>query len=222
MTRTFKADLIKGHFIINDDGNRALVDTGCPYIINNGNMRTIPMGELYLNDARRNVDPNISEFRGLEYFVQHKVLFDYKKSEIIVTDQGENLSVAHPVAKFDISGLPHRILFDITIDGMVRKMIFDTGASITNYLTQTIAVTGTPCGSIEDFLPPRRYTVDLFKHSVEIGGETVDIPFGTQPAEAEPHVRATGAVGVIGIGLYEKFQVLIDFPNRKLVLGKFE
>lgn len=110
--------------------------------------------------------------------------------------------------------------FIITDNG--KRALIDTGASITNYLTESIAVTGTPCGSTEDFLPPRQYTVDLFRHSVEIGGETVGIPFGTQPAEVEPHVRAAGAVGVIGIGLYEKFQVLLDFPNKRLVLGKFE
>lgn len=222
MVSIFDADLVKDHFIITDNGKRALIDTGCPFVINDGNMRSIPMGELYLNDARRNVDPTISEFRGLEYFAKRKVLFDYKKAAVIVADQGDDVSVVHPVAEFAISGLPYRIVFRAVIGGESRNLIFDTGASITNYLTESIAVTGTPCGSTEDFLPPRQYTVDLYEHSVKIGNETVGIPFGTQPAEVEPHVRAAGAVGIIGIGLYEKFQVLLDFPNKRLVLGKFE
>ena len=66
------------------------------------------------------------------------------------------------------------------------------------------------------------YPVDLFSLPVETGGETVDIPFGIQPAEVEPHVRAAGAIGVIGVGLYKNYQVLIDCPNKRLVLGKYE
>ena len=76
MVKIFDADLIKDHFIVNDNGRRALVDTGCPYVINDENKHSRPHGEDYLNDARRNVDPTIAEFRGLEYFAQRKVLFD--------------------------------------------------------------------------------------------------------------------------------------------------
>lgn len=82
----FNADLVKGHFIINDDDKRVLVDTGCPYAINDENKQSKPMGELYLNDARRNVDPTIDEFRGLEYFAQRKVLFDYRKAVVVIAD----------------------------------------------------------------------------------------------------------------------------------------
>ena len=56
---------------------------------------------------------------------------------------------------------------------------------------------------------------------MEIGGEKVGIRFGIQPDEIDRFVQADGAVGIIGIGLYEKYQVLIDVPNKKLVLGKY-
>lgn len=108
MIKILDADLVKDHFIINDNGKRALIDTGCPFIINDENKRRIPMGEGFLQNARENVDPAIDEFHGLEYFAQRKVLFDYSK-----------------------------------------------------------------------------------------------------------------AVGVIGIGLYEKFQVLVDCPNQRIVLGRY-
>lgn len=221
MVKIFDANLVKGHFIINDDGKRVLVDTGCPFIINDGNMHSVPMGEPFLNDARRNVDPNISEFRGLEYFAQRKVLFDYKKAAIVVADQGDDIDLVHPVAEFPISGLPLRIVFSAVIDGVSRDLVFDTGASIANYLTESIARTGTPCGTATDFHPLKgNFTVEQFLHSVEIGGETVNIPFGVQPDDFDQDVQRSGAVGVIGIGLYEKFQVLVDCPNRRLVLGK--
>ena len=223
MVKIFNAALVKDHFIIYDDSKRALIDTGCPFVINDGNKNSRPMGGLYLQDARNNVDPTISEFRGLEYFAQRKVLFDYRKAVIIVADQGDNVSVVHPVAEFAISNLPYQIMFSTVIGGESRNLIFDTGASIANYITDSIARTGVPCGSTKDFLPQMgTYTVELFSLPVEIGDETVDIPFGIQPAPAEPHVRAAGAVGVIGVGLYKNFQVLIDCPNKRLVLGKFE
>ena len=47
------------------------------------------------------------------------------------------------------------------------------------------------------------------------------IPFGAQPEIIDQEVKADGAVGVVGIGLYEKFQVLLDFPNSRLVLGRY-
>lgn len=222
MVSIFDADLVKDHFIITDNGKRALIDTGCPFVINDENKQSKPMGELYLNDARRNVDPTIDEFRGLEYFAQRKVLFNYRKAVVVIADQGDKVDPVHPVAEFPISGLPIRIVFSTVIDGVSRKLIFDTGASIANYLTESIARTGTPCGTTEDFFPLKgKYAVDLFSHSMDIGGETVDIPFGVQPADIDRDVQMSGAVGVIGIGLYKNFQVLVDLPNKRLVLGRY-
>ena len=126
MVKIFDADLIKGHFIVNDNGKRALVDTGCPYIINDENKYSKPHGELYLNDARSNVDPTISEFRGLEYFAQHKVLFDYKKAAIIVADQGDDVAPVHPVAEFAISGLPERIFINLAIARLTNFFEFSS------------------------------------------------------------------------------------------------
>lgn len=154
MVKILDADLVKDHFIITDNGRRALIDTGCPFIINDENKQSKPMGELYLNDARRNVDTTIDEFRGLEYFAQRKVLFDYRKAVVVIADQGDEVDPAHPVAEFPISGLPIRIMFSAVIDGVSRKLIFDSGACIANYLTESIAKTGTPCGKTEDFSPP--------------------------------------------------------------------
>ena len=222
MVKIFDADLIKGHFIVTDNGKRALVDTGCPFIINDENKYSKPHGELYLKDARSNVDPTISEFRGLEYFAQHKVLFDYKKAAIIVADQGDDVAPVHPVAEFPISGLPIRIVFSAVIDGVSRKLIFDTGASIANYLTESIVNTEKYIDTVTDFHPLLgHYDVKLYEQHVEIGGETVGIPFGAQPEIIDQEVKADGAIGVVGIGLYEKFQVLVDWPNRRLVLGRY-
>lgn len=222
MVKILDADLIKGHFIVTDNGKRALIDTGCPFIINDENKQSKPMGELYLNDARRNVDPTIDEFRGLEYFAQRKVLFDYRKAAVVIADQGDEVDPVHPVAEFPITGLPDRIVFSAVIGGVKRNLIFDSGASIANYLTESIAKTGTSCGTVEDFHPQKgKYTVNLFSLPVEVGGETVDIPFGVQPADIDRDVQMSGAVGVIGIGLYKNFQVLVDWPNRRLVLGRY-
>ena len=173
MVSIFNADLVKDHFIITDNGKRALIDTGCPFVINDGNKQSKPMGELYLNDARRNVDPTIAEFRGLEYFAQRKVLFDYRKAVVVIADQSDEVDPVHPVAEFPISGLPQRIVFSAVVGGKKRELIFDSGASIANYLTESIARTGTPCGTTEDFHPqlgkyavnPSRTAADSASHA---------------------------------------------------------
>ncbi len=104
-----RVEMVKEHFVITDDGKRALLDLGNPYVINDDNKKSIPKGGIYLQDAQSNIDPTISEIRGLEYFAQHQVLFDYRKAVIMVADQGDEISLVHPVAEYAISGLPNRI-----------------------------------------------------------------------------------------------------------------
>ncbi|SHL44282.1 hypothetical protein SAMN05720487_11414 [Fibrobacter sp. UWT2] len=219
--RTFQADIIRDHFVINDNGRKVLVDTGCPLVITEENKNRIHGGCEALDSARSNVSPDIDEFRGLEYFCNHKVLFDYKNAKVIVADANEALSVENPVAEFDLKNVPGRIVFTANIGGMDRGMVFDTGASITDYMSKPIAETGTYFDTIEDFHPNLgKYTVKRYELPVKVGEETLDVPFGVQPADVEPHVRAVGADGVIGVGLYKKYQVLIDLPGKKMILGR--
>jgi hypothetical protein len=223
MAKEYKVELIQDHFIINDNGTRALIDTGCPFTINESNKKQIPGGAQHLESVRQMVDANIEEFRGLEYFKQHKVLFDYKNAKVIVASANEELSVDNPVAKFPLinsAGLP-RIIISMNIEGVNRNLIFDTGASIANYMTESIAKTGKPAGTVIDFHPQLgKYKVKLYDLSIDIGGEKVSIPFGIQPDEVDRDVQSSNAVGVIGVGLYKNYQVLVDIPGNKLVLGK--
>lgn len=87
-----RVELVKEHFVITDDGQRALLDLSNPYVINDDNKNSIPKGEIYLQDARHNIDPTISEIRGLEYFAQRQVLFDSRKVVIMVADQSDEIS----------------------------------------------------------------------------------------------------------------------------------
>ena len=225
MVKILDADLINDHFIVTDNGKRILVDTGCPFDINEANMRKYPGLDRHLEGARGFVDPTLNEFWGMEYFARHKVLFDYRKKAIMVADQGDDIMVVHPIAEYPLHSYIRfpRVIISMKIAGIDRKMVFDSGACIANYITESIATTGTDAGSVFDEHPVLGpYEVKLFELPVEIGGETVGIPFGIQPSEVDHDVRADGAVGVIGSGLYENFQVLVDCPNRRLVLGKFE
>ena len=224
MVSIFDADLVKDHFIITDNGKRALIDTGCPFNINPANMRRYPGLDQHLEGARGFVNPTLDEFWGLEYFAQHKVLFDYRKKAIMVADQDDDIMVVHPIAEFPLlpSNINPRLIIPMKIAGADRKMVFDSGACIANYITKSIARTGTEIGSVIDEHPKvGRIEVKLFELPVEIGGEKVGIPFGVQPADIDRDVQMSGAVGVIGVGLYKNFQVLVDLPNKRLVLGRY-
>ena len=219
--KTFQADMIRDHFVISDNGRKVLVDTGSPFVITEENKNSILGGREALDSVRSNVSPDIDEFRGVEYFCNHKVLFDYKNAKVVVADANEALLLENPVAEFNLKNVPGRIVFTANIGGVDRPMIFDTGASITDYMSKSIAKTGTFFDTIEDFHPNLdKYTVERYALPVKIGEETLDIPFGVQPAEVEPYVKGDGADGVIGVGLYKKYQVLIDLPGKKLVVGR--
>lgn len=225
MVKILDADLIKGHFIVTDNGKRILIDTGCPVDINAANMKKYKGLDQHLEGARGFVDPTLDEFWGLEYFTRHKVLLDYRKAAVIVADQGDDVMVVHPIAEYPLlrSFISPRLIIPMKIAGVERKMVFDSGACIANYITESIATTGTEAGSVFDEHPDiGRYQVKLFELPVEIGGESVGIPFGIQPEKVDHYVQADGAIGVIGLGLYENFQVLVDCPNNRIVLGKYE
>ena len=119
-----RVELVKEHFVITDDGQRALLDLSNPYVINDDNKNSIPKGEIYLQDARHNIDPTISEIRGLEYFAQRQVLFDSRKVVIMVADQSDEISppLVHPVAEYTISGLPNRI--ELNAGGVIGNEMF--------------------------------------------------------------------------------------------------
>lgn len=239
MIRTFekavtKSQIIPGvklkicandHFIVTDNGRRILVDTGCPYDINEKSMQRIPGLRRHLEGACEPLNTHIDEFWGMEFLEQHKVLFDYQKETFTVADLNDNLTVDHPVAEMPMHNVlgPARIIVTMNVAGVDRNILFDSGACIANYLTRTITNTEKHLREVTDFHPQIGfYDVDLYEHPVKIGSETVNVPFGFQPPEVEPSVRAAGAEGVIGVGLYKNFQVLIDFPNKRLVLGKYE
>ena len=217
---TFNTDMVRDHFVITENGRRILVDTGCPIIITSESRGQ--MEQNFLADARRHVAPDIAEIRGMAYLTQHKVLFDYENAQVVIADPQDDIPV-DTVAEFDMKNVPGRIVFDVNIGGTVRTMIFDTGASITDYISESIARTGMFFDTAQDFHPdPRlgKYTVERFALPIQIGSDTFHIPFGIQPAEVEPHVRAAGANGVIGVGLYKKYKVLLDFRGRKMILGR--
>jgi len=217
------------HFIVTNNGKRILVDTGCPFDINDINLQRFPGLRQHLKGACEPLNTHIDEFWGMEFLAQHKVLFDYQKETLTVADPNDNLTVDHPVAELPMHNVygPARIIVTMNIAGIDRNILFDSGACIANYLTKSITNTEKYLRTVTDYHPQIGfYDVDLYEHfvtyPVKIGNETVSIPFGFQPAKVEPHVKAAGADGVIGIGLYEKFQILVDYPNRRLVLGKYE
>ena len=188
-------------------------------------MRKYPGLDRHLEGACEPLNTHIDEFWGMEFLEQHKVLFDYQKETFTVADLNDNLTVDHPVAELPMHNVhgPARIIVTMNIAGVDRNILFDSGACIANYLTRAITNTEKHLREVTDFHPQIGfYDVDLYEHPVKIGSETVDVPFGFQPPEVEPSVRAAGADGVIGIGLYEKFQVLVDCPNQRIVLGKYE
>ena len=214
MVKTFDITPIKDHIVFTDNGKRVLLDTGCPYIITEENKHTITGGARFLDSAKKDVASDIDEFRGMEYFEQHKVLLDFSNLKVYVADPDEALPVDSPVAEFGVEYTRGRIMFDLNVGGSDRKMIFDTGASITDYMSSAIARTGTYFDTIEDFNPfLGKFKVDRYKLTVKVGTDTFDIPFGELPAPV-------GAEGIIGVGLYKRYKVLFGIPGKKLVLGR--
>jgi len=153
MVKTLDINPIKDHIIIIDNGKRVLLDTGCPFIITEENKHSLMGGALFLEAAKEEIARDIVEIRGMKYFEQHKVLLDFNNSRVYVADPSEALPVDSPVAEFDVEYTGGRIMFDLNVGGSDRKMIFDTGASIADYISASHAKAGSYDDNIEDFNP---------------------------------------------------------------------
>lgn len=213
ISKHFHFEIKNGCVIYNDGTDIMLLDTGSPrtFGIANDPLNVFPKIHEF-------VDPSVTTLRGMNGMAHRRVLVDYLNGEIFLNDAPE---LENPIARYDIDLVFYLPTIQISIDGQIHNMLLDTGAR-TSYLFTPYVNTGKPVGKTKDFYigEPDAFEVELFEHSVEVGGQSFNVNLAPPIASIARALNCLNVDGIIGYELFRNFKVLFDFQNRRFVVGK--
>ena len=206
---------IKRGYIVYKDGARVvLFDTGCAQTIS---VEQDIQGKIFPK-VHKFVDSTVDKILGMDMITQ-RVFVDYPKKELVY---GEGTTVDSPIAKYDLDVINYGLLaISLKIGGQKRKMLLDTGAA-TSYLLDSIVVQGVSAGRTEDFYisEDELFETKLFLHLTECGdGLPFDVKYGVPTPTIKNDIEGCCVDGIIGYEWLRRFKVLLDIPNRCLILG---
>ena len=211
----YNFEIKRGCIVYKDGARVVLLDTGC--------VRTISaeqdvQGEIFPK-VNKFVDPTVDQILGMDSISQ-RVFIDYPKNELVF---GENITVDSPIAKYDLIPLVGGLFaIYLKIGGEKRKMLLDTGAA-TSYLAKSIVIQGKYAGKIKDFFigEEKEFETDIYSLPTECGTESpIDVNYGVPKDSIEAAMEQCNVDGIIGYEWLRHFKVLLDIPNRCLILGK--
>ena len=217
----YKYELINNHIIVEIDGGKYLIDTGCPSSFTMGSARSFVTidGRKYPFAAR---DPRV-DLRAtfscigaeVDGFVGLDVVMD---TSLTIYKNGFVDFKANPVDGVEVPmGTYPFFSVEAECNGVKGRFIIDTGAKYA-YGVKEIFQRLRPFDHVDDYNPGLgSFSSGLYHVPVKIGGFTKDILMGDSPRPAGM-IRQFGiAIGSV-IGLFDETCVLN--PNRgTMILG---
>lgn len=224
MTKTFDIDLYDGHLIINNDGQKVLVDTGSPVTIGSSD-KFMFMDQEYnciralmghdINDIAEMMGYHIDVLMGMDVIGKYKMLTDYKSKK--VTFSSEDIPF-EPICTAPIIREGEPVCVILRIKGNDVKLALDTGAKI-SYIAETYTSGETAIEVLEDFYPMiGQFTTPIYAMEASIGGQSFPVKFGKLPKLIALPLQMVGIEGIIGYDLFSKYKVLLDFHNNRMLL----
>ena len=211
----YNFEIKRGYIVYKDGADVVLFDSGCPISFPQkcDPFRIFPKINKY-------VDASVNWLRGIDSISSQQLFIDYPKMEL---EYGEKMSLESPVAKYHLENINNGVFaISLKIDGQKRKMILDTGAA-TSYLLENTVTQGASAGKTEDFYISENalFETDIFLHSTECGDcLSVDVIYGVPTPAIKKDIEACHVDGIIGYDWLRHFKVLLDVPNRSLILGR--
>lgn len=211
--------LVKGHLIVEVDGQVALIDTGSPVTI--GRTRSLKLGSVrYPTLPNQGIGFGTSDFLGyladwlqlpqLDYLIGTDVLRNYR---VRVDVPGGKLSLlestTEPGTALELVGGHAYPQVDTGVGNAQRQALFDTGAWL-SYVPQDLVRDLAPLDSVTDFLPGYgEFTTPVYMVPVRVGdSETRVVRAGVLPAGPFSFI--------VGTELLLDRTVEFDFPAERL------
>lgn len=224
MTKTFDIYFYDGHLIINDNGQKVLVDTGSPVTIGRSdhfvfidqeyNCTTSYFGQN-IPSISRMMGYDIDVLMGLDVIGEYEMLTDYKSAK--VTFSSEDIPF-EPVCTTPIIREMGAICVILRVKGKDVKLALDTGARI-SYISESYTLDEAEIEVREDFNPAiGQFKTPIYAMEASVDGQSFPVNFGVLPSLLAMSLQMVGIEGAIGYDLFNKYKVLLDFKNNKMLL----
>lgn len=224
MKNTYTINNFDNHLIIEDNGKTILVDTGSPFSIFDGTSldfcgRQFPKGlSMCSADAISDLlGMHVDALVGNDILKCFNVLIDYAESAITLSDEALNLPGAIELP-FDMSfGVPK---VNMTLQDIERRFFLDTGAKI-SYVSSQMTQSLESVETVSDFyMGFGNFDTPIYNMEASVVGQSFNVRVGNLPPILEGTlIGLSGTAGVIGYDFFNRFKVLFDYTNCKILLA---
>ena len=225
MMKTFHIDLYDGHLILEDNGIKVLVDTGCPVTIGKDTHIDF-MGQQYpcstdffgkgIPEISALMGYDVDVLMGLDLIVQFYVQTDYEKKEITFST---GIIPFESICNVPIiQGGMGEVCVDLFVKGKCVRLALDTGAKI-SYIDEAFTDGETIIETRDDFNPLiGKFSTPIYVMESSIGNQLFSVNFGKLPSVLARPLKMIGIYGAIGFDLFNNYTVLMDFKNNVMSL----
>lgn len=225
MKKTFKIEFVDSHLVIDNNGEKLLVDTGSPVTIHDGKPLSF-LGKEYPT-VKSMIGHDVEKLSalanfkfdgllGMDVMREYRVVFDYQNGEItFLSAEEEGLTgAAYPLG--DVCGA--KVLY-VNYGGQNLKMAVDTGAPL-SYVTSVVTSGMEPVGVKADFHPVvGNYTTNVFELEGEFAGRTFTGTYGNLPMLLAMPLSLGGIHGVVGYDFFNSYKLMFDFAGSRIVVS---
>ena len=224
MSKTFDINFYDGHLIINNDGQKVLVDTGSPVTIGSSD-HFVFMDQEYecitslmgkdISSISEMMGSDIDVLMGMDVIGKYDMLTDYKSKK--VTFSSEEIPF-EPICTIPIAQTEGVFFVILKVKGEDVRLFLDTGAKI-SYIAEAYTSDETAIEVLEDFYPViGKFKTPIYAMEASIDGQSFPVKFGTLPTLIAMSLQMMGNEGIIGYDLFSKYKVLLDFQNNQMFL----
>lgn len=211
-----KASLQKGILCVHLSEGVAVLDTGSPVSLGDGNtfnldgifVKTNKTMLSYSWDLIKNSIPfDAAALFGTDQLTGGSLCIDIHGESVTFDDplqSGESMEM--------IAGVP---VISVRINDINGRFFFDTGASICYVTDEKIVNTTKQIGNFDDFHPILgKFTTNLFSSKLNFGDKSMNVEVGILPKDFCLMLDQFGIDGIIGTNSIKNNPIRLDFTNN--------
>jgi Ca-activated chloride channel family protein len=217
--------LVNGHPVFDLDGQATLLDSGSPFSLGRASdlyfMNMVhPLSQEFmgvdLKTIAQLVGTPLELMLGADILLKYRVLLDLPRGHIQFSQpDGEGRGIRVPLRM--MAGVP---IAACLANGKEIQAVFDTGSRLC-YINRKLTGDLASFGKEKDFYPGMgEFETDIYEVPFEIGGMALSLRCGVLPAMLEAALGMTGAQGILGVELLQKFGIWLNLPAGEMYLRK--
>lgn len=212
----------EGHLVVEVEGRRALIDTGCPETLGRGVPLSIGGRSFELHESFHGITvESISEpvgcpfeiVIGMDVLSSYDVTFSFKRAEVVLWTVYEPEGDVVRLGSF--FGAP---TIPIEVNSEMHKVIFDTGAPV-SYLSERFIREFELIENRTDFFPLwGTFETAVRRVPVTIGSTERMLPVGGMNGVLSEMLEPSGMPGILGTEIFKLADVTLSMARNAITL----